>query len=113
MPGGTAIPYGNVGNMFAIGVTVTTQTITGTFGGEVTFTVPGLQTTDVILDVNKPSATQYISITNAYAKSANTLAIGFGNTSTGNITTPASEIYKCVVVRPDLPPGASLPTAIV
>jgi hypothetical protein len=112
MPGGTSLPYGNVKNAFLLNLTVTTQTITGTYGGEVTFSVPGLLTTDNV-DVNKPSLTQYVTIGNVRVSAANVLAITFSNSSTGNITTPASEVYSVIVTRPDYAPPGSPPSGIV
>lgn len=112
MPGGTSLPYGNVKNMYLLSLTVTTQTITGTFGGEVTFSVPGLITTDNV-DVNKPSLTQYVSIGNVRVSAAGVLAITYSNSSTGNITTPASEVYSVIVTRPDIAPPGTTPTGIV
>jgi hypothetical protein len=112
MPGGTSLPYGNVKNAFLLNLTVTTQTITGTFGGEVTFSVPGLLTTDNV-DANKPSNTQYVGIANVRVSAANVLAITFSNSSTGNITTPASEVYSVIVMRPDFAPPGTPPSGIV
>ena len=112
MPGGTSLPYGNVKNAFVLNVTVTTQTVTGTFGGEVTFSVPGLITTDYVSAI-KPSLTQYVSVASARVSASNVLAITFDNSSTGSITTPASETYTVFVARADFAPPGAPPTGIV
>lgn len=111
MPGGTSLPYGNVRNAFILNVTVTELTITGTFGGEVTFSVPGLFTSDFV-EVSKPSNTKYIGVVNARVSATSVLAITYSNSSTGAITTPASEVYTVFVARPDVAPPATPPSAI-
>ena len=63
MAGGTAIPYGNVKNLFVVSGTpsgsfVSATSITIATGGAIlTINVPGLLPGDLIMDVNRPSIT--------------------------------------------------------
>lgn len=63
------------------------------------FTVKGLKTGDVVY-VNKPSLSAGLIIGNARVKSADTLAITFGNL-TGSPINPSAETYQIYVMRPE------------
>ena len=62
-------------------------------------TVPGVLPGDFIM-VNKPSHSTGIGIVNARAKSADTVAVTYGN-FTGSGVNPAAETYLFCVIRPD------------
>lgn len=64
---------------------------------EQTFTVNGLNMSDIII-VNKPTHTPGIGIVNARVSAANTLAITYCNVTAGAID-PVLEIYTIVSVR--------------
>lgn len=65
---------------------------------EQTFTVTGLKSSDVVLDVQKPSHTSGIVLGNYRASADDTLAITFGNV-TGSPVDPGSEAYKVTILR--------------
>lgn len=63
---------------------------------EQTFPVPGLKAGDVVLAINKPSATAGLGIVGARVSADDTLAITFTNPSAGAVDAP-SEVYEVVV----------------
>jgi hypothetical protein len=65
---------------------------------EQTFTVTGLLAGDIVLAVNKPTATTGLGIVNARVSAADTLAITFMNATAGAVDA-ASESYEVVVGR--------------
>ena len=73
---------------------------------EQTFTVTGLsigdalQATDIILNVQKPTAQTGLAIGHYRVTAANTLGITFINPTAGSITPTAGEIYTITVWRP-------------
>jgi hypothetical protein len=113
MPGGTALPYGNVKNAFMLTptLTFTPATIASTTGTEVTCIVSGVQLGDFV-DLAKPTEQAYLGIGNVRVSAVNTLAITFTNGSTGTITPTASETYTVLVFRPDATLPTSLPSGI-
>jgi hypothetical protein len=127
MAGGTAIPYGNVKNMFVLagtpsGTNVSATSITIATGGAiVTINVPGLLPGDLIMDVNRPSVTvngntapavNFVSPGNTFVSSAGVLSLTLANSSTLAVSTPI-EAYVIGIARSDSPnPPASLPTGI-
>jgi hypothetical protein len=94
-----------------LAVTLSPASVVATTGNEQTFTVAGLQLGDLI-SVSKPTFQNYISIVNARVSAANTLAIGFGNSSTANLTPTASEVYLVSVDRGGAIPYTTLPNGI-
>ena len=115
MAGGTSIPYGNVKNMFVLNTQftpaagATSISVAASFGQTYTFTVPGLQPGDFVMDINRPSATlngaaspasPYVGILNAFVSAANTLVVSYDNSSTAAVTIPI-ETYVIGVARPD------------
>jgi hypothetical protein len=127
MAGGTAIPYGNVKNMFVVAGTpsgsfVSATSITIATGGAIlAITVPGLLPGDLILDVNRPSITvngntapafNWVSPGNAFVSTAGVLSLTLANTSTLAVSTPV-EAYVIGFARSDaLNPPAGIPTGI-
>lgn len=65
---------------------------------EQTFTVTGLQSSDVVLDVQKPSHTAGIVLGNSRASADDTLALTLGNL-TGSPIDPGSEDYLVTILR--------------
>lgn len=90
-------------------VTLDPASVAANTTAEQDFTVKGL-TTDMMVDVNKPSLTAGVGIVNARVKAADTLAITFVNATASGVD-PASEAYK---VRWWLPERAGdLPNQVV
>ncbi len=65
---------------------------------EQTFTISGLETTDTVINLVKPSLSAGLGIGNARVSAANTLAITFVNATAAAID-PASETYTVVVMK--------------
>jgi len=93
-------------------LTLTPAIVNANTTSEQTFALPGLLTIDSIT-VNKPSHQAGLGIVNCRASAANTVAIEFMNNTGAGITPTAAEIYVFEINRPDGPPGAVLPSAIV
>jgi hypothetical protein len=126
MSGGTAIPYGNVKNLFVLSVTPTgtnvgsTSITIATGGAVITFTVPGILPGDCVLDCNRPSntvngnaatAVPWVGVGNMYS-GLNTLTMQLTNASTLAVTTPI-EVYTVAIGRPDTTnPPTTTPTGI-
>lgn len=67
---------------------------------EQSFTLPGLQIGDVILDVIKPTLTAGLSLSSARVSAANTLAVTFVNSTAAPIDA-AAETYTIITLRPE------------
>lgn len=127
MAGGSAIPYGNVKNLFVVagtptGAFVSATSITIATGGAIlTIQVPGLLPGDLIMDINRPSITvngntapafNWVSPGNTFVSSAGVLSLTLSNSSTLAVSTPV-EAYVIGFARSDSPnPPTSLPTGI-
>jgi hypothetical protein len=111
MPGpSSAIPSGNVDNIFALRVPVAAGAALAAGTQERTYTVPGLLLGDAV-SVVKPTFQNTISIGGARVSAVNTLAINFV-VSSGTPTLTAED-YLLTVVRSTYDnPSVQLPTAI-
>lgn len=67
---------------------------------ELTFTLPGLLTSDVVFNVTKPTLTAGIDVGNVRVSAANTVAITFQN-STASPIDPPLETYTFLIFRPE------------
>lgn len=65
---------------------------------EQALTVTGLEASDIILTVVKPTAQAGLGIVGTRVSAANTLAITFSNNTAGSITPTASETYTVIAV---------------
>lgn len=127
MAGGTAIPYGNVKNLFVLSGTpsgsfVAATSITIATGGAIiTINVPGILPGDLVLDVNRPSITvngntapafNWVNPGNAYVSSAGVLSLTLTNSSTLAVSAPV-EAYVIGIARVDTTnPPSTTPTGI-
>lgn len=127
MAGGTAIPYGNVKNLFVVqgtpsGNFVSATSITIATGGAIiTINVPGILPGDLVMDVNRPSITvngntapafNWVSPGNTFVSSAGVLSLTLTNSSTLAVSTPV-EAYVVGFARADATnPPSTLPTGI-
>ena len=125
MAGGTAIPYGNVKNMFVLagtpsGAFVSATSITIATGGAIlTINVPGVLPGDLVMEVMRPSitvngntapATNWVNPGNAFVSTAGVLSLTLTNSSTLAVTSPI-ESYVIGIARPDTTnPPLSTPT---
>lgn len=81
-------------------VSVTPGGILANTSSEVIITMPGLLTTDVVLQFIKPTLTAGVDLGNFRVSAANTLRVTFQN-STASTVTPPTEIYTYYVCRPE------------
>lgn len=126
MASGTAIPYGNVKNAFAMKVTpsgafVSATSVTiATGGAMLVLTVPGVLPGDVVA-ITRPSITvngntapafNWVTPDSVFVSTAGFLSLTLSNSSTLAVSTPI-EAYLVSVLRPDtLNPPVDLPTGI-
>jgi len=105
------IARGNILYDTLLAVTLSPSQVSANTTAEQTFTVPGLQTTDMV-SVQKPTAQAGLGIVGARVSAPNTLAITFVNVTESGITPTASQTYIVRVTRPSNP-GQPLPPALV
>ena len=105
----TQIIRGNLLRVFAVSVTADVTSRTLSTSTEFDFTVPGALVGDIVIAVSKPSLTAGVVVGSARVKSANTVAVTFGNCTAGGVD-PASETYTFVLGRPETP--GALPTVM-
>lgn len=126
MAGGTAIPYGNIKNAFALAVTpsgafVSATSVTiATGGAMLLLTVPGILPGDIVgvarpsitVNGNTAPAVNWVTPDNIFVSSAGFLSLTLSNSSTLAVSTPV-EAYLISVLRPDsLNPPVDLPKGI-
>ena len=98
---------GAIGNVFAIhpfkfGESKTWAEVATITTAEQTVEVPGLRVGDFV-HVEKPTEQAGLGIGNVRVSAANTLAIQFINPTAAGITPTASEAWRGVLMRPELP----------
>jgi hypothetical protein len=76
-------------------VSINPASIAAATSAEQTFTVTGLEVGDIVVAVNKPTATAGVGIVNMRVSAANTLALTFMNATAGAVD-PAAENYEIV-----------------
>ena len=91
-------PFGNLSQLGLLSVPVIPVSVAAATTVEQTFTVAGLQTSDVVF-VTKPSAQAGLSIATARVSALATLAVTYSNASAGAIV-PTAETYTMLVARP-------------
>lgn len=79
-------------------VTLDPSSVSANTTEEQTFTVTGIESSDVVLDVQKPSHTAGIVLGNSRASADDTLALTLGNL-TGSPIDPGSEDYLVTILR--------------
>lgn len=83
-----------------IALSINPASVSGNTTAEQTFTLNGIQTTDVILTLVKPTLTAGLDIGNIRVSAANQIAITFQN-STASPIDPPNEGYIIVALRPE------------
>lgn len=105
----TTIARGNALSTFYISPSLTPVAVATAITASQTFTIAGLQTTDIVSVIGyNGSQTAGIIIAEADCLTANILSIQFGNVTAGSVT-PAAGVYTIQIVRSDGP----LPTSAV
>jgi hypothetical protein len=97
MPG-TMISRGNLVASWLMGPTLTPVLVAQATTAEQDFTVKGLQVGDFVNVVANVAQTAGIGIANARVKAADTLTIGFSNSTAGGLT-PAAGVYLVMLDR--------------
>lgn len=92
---------GNVQSIGVVSVALSPAQVAANTTSEQTFTVPGVLSTDLLGEVNKPSSQAGLGIAGIRVTAANTIGITFSNNTGAGITPTASETYKFLLVRPD------------
>jgi len=100
----TTVTRGNSHETFYISINITPSAIgTGQTTSNQTFSVPGLQTTDIIMPQGyAANQTSGVFIVEADCLTANVLTIQFGNFTSGSAT-PAAGQYEFQIVRAEGP----------
>ena len=100
LPDTVQLPVGNLWKVGVFNLTLSPATVATTTTAEQTFAATGigLLTTDVVI-VQKPTAQAGLFISNPRVSAADTLAITYGNTTSGTLTPTTNEVYKVVVIR--------------
>lgn len=96
MPGSGIVFYG----ICATQLLMNPGSISGNTTVELSFILPGLLTSDVVLTVVKPTLTAGVDIGNTRVTANNTIAITFQNSTASPIDPPA-ENYTFVIFRPE------------
>lgn len=92
---------GNMQSMGVASLTLSPASVAANTTAEQTFTMPGLLATDVIINVNKPTAQAGLGIVGMRVAGANSLALTFSNNTASPIVPTASQVYLVTWGRPD------------
>lgn len=92
---------GNVQSLSVISVALTPSIVNATTSAEQTFTVPGVLASDMLVEVNKPTAQAGLCIVGVRVAGANSIGITFANVTGAGITPTAGETYRLMLARPD------------
>lgn len=96
----TVICRGNLLKLMAIQVTFDPASVASATSAEQDITINGVMVGDIVVAINKPSATAGVGIVNARVKSANTVSVTYVNATAGAVD-PASEVYTFIIGRPE------------
>jgi hypothetical protein len=92
---------GNMQSMGVASLTLSPASVAANTTAEQTFTMPGLLASDVIVNVNKPTAQAGLGIVGMRVSAAGTVAITFANNTASPIVPTASQVYLVTWARPD------------
>lgn len=103
MPG-TVSSGGNIVYAWLIMPSLTPVAVAANTTAEQSFTVPGLQVTDNVSCYSYAAPqTAGVGIVNCRVSAANTLQIGFSNSTAGSLTPVAGQYYMCICRPVDWP----------
>ena len=95
----TTVTRGNSHETFYIAPSLTPVAVAANTTGAQTFTIPGLQTTDIITVIGfNGLQTTGIIIAECDCLAANVLTVQFGNVTAGSVT-PAAGVYTIAITR--------------
>lgn len=92
---------GNVQSLSVVSVALSPSIVAANTTAEQTFTVPGVLASDMLVEVNKPTAQAGLGIAGVRVSAANTVGITFSNNTASGITPTAGETYKFMLARAD------------
>lgn len=92
---------GNVQSLSVVSVTLSPAQVAANTTAEQTFTVPGVNASDAVVAVSKPTAQAGLGIVGWRVSAANTVGVTFSNNTASPITPTASQVYAFVLARPD------------
>lgn len=99
---GTMIPRGNCSGLGVVDVVLSPALIVLNTTAEQLFAVPGVQlATDVLVNVEKPTAQAGLGIVGARVSADNQIGVTFSNNTGSSITPTASQRYRFVIARLD------------
>lgn len=98
----TSVQDGNVRGQYVVGVSWTPTAVATITAPEQTVAVPGVQLTDVVIDVTAPGVTAGVTIGATRVTAAGTVGVQFVNPTAGSLTPPAG-LWKFTVIRIDGP----------
>lgn len=97
----SGIIMGNVQGFGVASVTLSPASVAANTTAEQTFTVPGVNATDVCIDVTKPTAQAGLGIVGCRVSAANTVGITFSNNTASPIVPTAAQVYQFAIIRTD------------
>lgn len=100
----TSVQDGNVRGQFVVAVQLTPASVATITAPEQQFAVPGVQASDVVIDVTAPGVTAGVTIGASRVVSAGLVGVQFVNPTAGPLVPPAG-LWKFCVLRID---GATL-----
>lgn len=80
-------------------VTLSPAQVSANTTAEQTFALSGIDTNDIVLAVEKPTAQAGLGIVGHRVSAVDTLAITFSNNTGSGITPTASQVYSVAVMR--------------
>ena len=92
---------GNVQSLSVVSVALSPALVAANTTAEQTFTVPGVNASDMLVEVNKPTAQAGLGLAGVRVSAANTVGITFSNNTAAGITPTAGETYKLMLARVD------------
>jgi hypothetical protein len=110
MPG-TLTSGGNILYAWMIAPSLTPVSVAAATTAEQSFTVKGLLVNDFVSIYSYGLQTAGIGIANSRVSAADTLQVGFSNSTAGPLT-PVAGIYYMCICRPELP-VSQLPTSAI
>jgi hypothetical protein len=101
----TSLLRGNILKVFAVQISIDVTSKSASTSAEQDITVTGVESSDIVIAINKPSLSAGLGVVNARVKSANTIAVTYMN-ATASPVDPAAETYTLVIGRPENPLGS-------
>lgn len=95
--------HGNARNILAVsfGADKTWSAVTHPTSAEQTANLPGLKSTDLIMSITKPTAQAGLGIAGWRVSATDTIAVTFDNSTAGDLTPTAAEVYTAFIFRPE------------